>query len=71
MPATPDTEIAIYATSILTAQGVTLTASQRNTLVAKADYLRELTKTNQKFTVSVPVLDVYTGAKIGKLDYSL
>jgi hypothetical protein len=56
---------------MLFAQGITLTVEQRATLVAKADRFRAITGTTGKTRMSVPVLDTYTDARIGSLDYYL
>jgi hypothetical protein len=66
-----DEEIVVYANSMLMAQGVTLNMTQRASLVAKADRLRSLTETDDKFAIGVRVLDTYTDAWIGTLTYHL
>ena len=63
--------VTIHATSMLYAQGVRLTAEQRAILVAKADQFRSITETTGKTLIRVPVLDTYTDARIGSLDYHL
>ena len=65
------TQIVVRAASMLYAQGVTLSTEQRAALVAKADRYRALTGTTGKTRMSVPVLDIYTDARIGSLDYYL
>lgn len=71
MDMTQTTQITVRAASMLVAQGVTLSAEQRATLVAKADRFRAITETTGKTCMSVPVLDIYTDARIGSLDYYL
>jgi hypothetical protein len=67
-----DQHVTVYAANMIYAQGFKLNDEQRATLMAKADYLRELTGTGQKFTVSVEVRDIYEPhALAGHLSYQL
>lgn len=64
--------IRIYATSVLTAQGVRLSADQRGTLTRQADALRAVLGTSERQTIRVNVYDVYaTDVKLGEMQYSL
>lgn len=60
---------AIFAPSVLVAQGYVLTAADRAELVARANLVREITGSTAKTNINVPVCDVYTHAKIGYLTY--
>jgi hypothetical protein len=54
-----DLDVTVYAASMIYAQGFQLSIEQRGILQAKADYLRELTGTADKFTVVADVRDIY------------
>jgi hypothetical protein len=70
-------EVAIYSTSVQTANDE-LTADARRILVARADRVRSILAaagdadgSNDKVTLTVPILDSYTHAEIGRMTYSL
>jgi hypothetical protein len=67
-----DQDVTVYAANMIYAQGFKLNEEQRSILTAKADYLRELTGTTEKFTVGVEVRDIYEPHPvIGSLSYQL
>lgn len=70
-------QVAIYATSVQTANGE-LTADVRHILVARADRVRsilaaagDVAGSTAKTNISIPILDSYTHAEIGRMAYSL
>jgi hypothetical protein len=70
-------EVAIYSTSVMRANGE-LTADVRRILVARADRVRsilaaagDVAGSTEKTTITIPILDSYTHAELGRMAYSL
>lgn len=64
-------QITAYATNMIYAQGFQLTAADRAALVAKADRFREITGSEGRTAMNVPVRHPATEETIGHLTYML
>jgi len=60
----------ILARTVLEAQGWRPSKSDRAAIVARADWLRELTGTDHLFPITVMIKDIYTGANIGSVTFA-
>jgi hypothetical protein len=71
MPTTENAtdQLTIRASSMLYAQGFTLTPAQRADLVAIADRRRVILNETYPQRIVVPVLDTRSDARIGSLEY--